>query len=259
MWIKILCIEYILWGMPTIESTFDVANMVKTATVKDVPINNDALLNIQACWIDVWENGICSPNLVVSLISARVPLISTRVSARCQGILLRDDILINLGSSVKVLGVIIDNRQTFTEHISRCCKKAARQLNALLIIAKYLDMKFKKFIFNSLLHHEQFKLLSTSMALCGKVNNKLEQIQERSLQTLSRDTSSDYESLLDTFGTTSLLTSRLKYMTLEALRSVRQGNAACLHDMFHVNEVPYEMPWNKIIQPMIYKYLPIVY
>ena len=49
MWIKILCIEYILWGMPTIESTFDVANMVKTATVKDVPINNDALLNIQAC------------------------------------------------------------------------------------------------------------------------------------------------------------------------------------------------------------------
>ena len=47
MWIKILCIEYILRGIPTIESTFDVANMVKTPTVKDVPINNDALLNIQ--------------------------------------------------------------------------------------------------------------------------------------------------------------------------------------------------------------------
>ena len=43
------CIEYILWGIPIIESTFDVANMVKTATEKDVPINNDALLNIQAC------------------------------------------------------------------------------------------------------------------------------------------------------------------------------------------------------------------
>ena len=31
------------------ETTLDVANMVKTATVEDVPINNDALLNIQAC------------------------------------------------------------------------------------------------------------------------------------------------------------------------------------------------------------------
>ena len=38
-------------------------------------------------------------------------------------------------------------------------------------------------------------------------------------------------------------------MTLEALRSVRQDNAACLHDMFHVNEVPYEVRWNKIIHP----------
>ena len=61
MWIKILYIECILWGIPTIESTFGVANMVKTVTVKDVPINNDALLNIQACQINVWENGISSP------------------------------------------------------------------------------------------------------------------------------------------------------------------------------------------------------
>ena len=38
-----------LWGIPTIESTFDVANMMKTATVKDLSINNDALLNILAC------------------------------------------------------------------------------------------------------------------------------------------------------------------------------------------------------------------
>ena len=49
MWVKILCIEYILWGLHTIESTFDVANMVKTATVKDVPIKKYACLNIQAC------------------------------------------------------------------------------------------------------------------------------------------------------------------------------------------------------------------
>ena len=61
MWIKILCIEYILRRIPTIESTFDVANMMKTDTVKEVPINTDALLNIQACLIYVWENGICSP------------------------------------------------------------------------------------------------------------------------------------------------------------------------------------------------------
>ena len=48
MWIEILCIEYILWEYLQ-SSTFDVVNMVKIAIVTDVPINNDALLNIQAC------------------------------------------------------------------------------------------------------------------------------------------------------------------------------------------------------------------
>ena len=61
MWIEFFCIEYILGGIPAIKSTFDLANMVKTATVKDVPINNDALLNMQAYHIHVWENVICTP------------------------------------------------------------------------------------------------------------------------------------------------------------------------------------------------------
>ena len=52
--LNIFCGEY----PQSIESTFDVAILVKTATVKDVPINNDALLNIQACKINVLENGI---------------------------------------------------------------------------------------------------------------------------------------------------------------------------------------------------------
>ena len=112
-----------------------------------------------------------------------------------------DDVLINSESSVKVLGVIIDNRLTFTEHISRCCKKAARQLDALSTIAKYLEMKSKKLIFNSFIM-SNFNYCPLVWHFCGKDNNnKLEQIQERSLRTLLSDTRSDYESLLDTFGT----------------------------------------------------------
>ena len=80
--------QVILWGIPTIESTFDVANMVKTANVKDVPINNDALLKhtglLNSC-LGKWH---LLPYLVVPLIFTRVPLISTRVSAHCQAILL---------------------------------------------------------------------------------------------------------------------------------------------------------------------------
>ena len=89
MWIKILCIEYILWGIPTIESTFEFANMVKTgycercANKKLCASKHTGLLN--SCL-----GKLCLlPYLVVPLISARVTLISTRVSAHCHAILLK--------------------------------------------------------------------------------------------------------------------------------------------------------------------------
>ena len=37
MWIKILCIEYILQGILTTKSMFDAAIMLKITAVKDVP------------------------------------------------------------------------------------------------------------------------------------------------------------------------------------------------------------------------------
>ena len=44
-------------------------------------------------------------------------------------------------SHVKVLTLVtLDDRLTFTEHISICCSKAARQLNALSRISRYLDI-----------------------------------------------------------------------------------------------------------------------
>ena len=51
---------------------------------------------------------------------------------------------------VTVLGVTIDDNLSFNEHISVCCTKAARQLNALARIAKYLDVRSHRTIYNSL-------------------------------------------------------------------------------------------------------------
>ena len=45
---------------------------------------------------------------------------------------------------VKLLGMYIDNRLTFTDRVSSCCNKAARQLNAVSRISKYLDLNYKK-------------------------------------------------------------------------------------------------------------------
>ena len=87
LWIKILCIEYILWRILTTKCMFHFVIMLKRLTVKDVPINNYDLLNIQACSFNVFWNTPSTQSVVVSSKYWVVPLKSTGVSGHCQGIL----------------------------------------------------------------------------------------------------------------------------------------------------------------------------
>ena len=45
-----------------------------------------------------------------------------------------DDTDIKRSSSKKLLGVIIDNKLTFNEHVSKLCKKASNKLHAMLCL-----------------------------------------------------------------------------------------------------------------------------
>ena len=62
---------------------------------------------------------------------------------------LRDGTTLISEAAVTVLGVTIDDKLSFNEHISVCCTKAARQLNALAHIAKCLDVGSRRTIYNS--------------------------------------------------------------------------------------------------------------
>ena len=62
---------------------------------------------------------------------------------------LRDGTTLISEAAVSVLGVTIDDNLSFNEHINVCCTKAARQLNALARVAKYLDVRSRRTIYNS--------------------------------------------------------------------------------------------------------------
>ena len=50
---------------------------------------------------------------------------------------------------VKLLGITIDNRLNFSEHISSICKSAANQLNALVRLKTFLGSNERKVLVNS--------------------------------------------------------------------------------------------------------------
>ena len=161
-----------------------------------------------------------------------------------------DNVCIKSEPFVKILGILIDENLKFNEHVSSSCKKAARQLNALARIAKYLDFKSRKLIYNSFIR-SNFTYCPIVWHFCGKENNnKLEKVQERALRILYDDRSSPYSDLLDRAGTTTVLISRLKCMALEVFKCVNGSNTPSLNKLFEVKDTDYSFrDAVKLIQP----------
>ena len=120
-----------------------------------------------------------------------------------------EDVCLQSHTNVTVLGITVDYRLTFNVHIRICTLKAARQLNALSRLSKYLDTKCK-----GVLNHS---FIVSNSSYCPIVwhffgvinNNKLDKIQERSLHIIFGDYESNVHDLLDSFGGQTLALRRL--------------------------------------------------
>ena len=55
-------------------------------------------------------------------------------------------------SSMKHLGVHIDDRLNFNEHVNKICKSAGNQLNALIQLKSFLGLKENKVLVNSFIY-----------------------------------------------------------------------------------------------------------
>ena len=151
-------------------------------------------------------------------------------------------------TEVTVPGVTIDDKSCFSQHISSCCKKAARQLNALARISRHLDSNSRRAVYNSFIM-SNFNYCPLVWHFCGQVNNqKLEQIQERALRILFADYNSSYLELLKRAGTTTLLIQRLRLIALIVFKSLHGLNPPCLNDMFTPKYVPYQLRDSSLLE-----------
>ena len=151
-------------------------------------------------------------------------------------------------TEVTVLGVTIDDKLCFSQHISVCCKKAARQLNVLARISKHLNINSRRAIYNSFIM-SNFNYWPLVWHFCGQVNNqKLEKIQERAPKILFADYNSSYTELLGRAGITTLHIQRLRLIALTVFKSLHGLNPPCLNDMFTPKQVPYRMRDSSLLE-----------
>ena len=143
------------------------------------------------------------------------------------------DVTIQCVTEVKLLGVTLDYKLTFSSHINNLASKAGAQLCALNRIKRYLDKDARLTLAKTfILSH--FRYCPTIWHFCGKVNaNKLENIQKRTLSIALGNFHQDYDSLLCSANLTTLDIIRQKCIILEVFKSIKGINPPYLNNLFN--------------------------
>ena len=82
----------------------------------------------------------------------------------------------------KLIGVAIDYKLNFEEHMSKVCDKASQKLNALARISSYMNINQRKRIIRAFISY-QFRYCPLAWFSCSrKTNNRMNRIQERALR-----------------------------------------------------------------------------
>ena len=98
---------------------------------------------------------------------------------------------------VKLLGLKIDNRLKFTEHINTLIKKGNQKLHALMRIKKYLNHDKLRLIINTFIESQFNYCPLVWMCHSNEMNNKINKLHERALRLLYPGRNLSFADLLE--------------------------------------------------------------
>ena len=133
---------------------------------------------------------------------------------------------------VKFLGVQIDERLSFDEHVSS---------NALRRISKYLTLENRMSIYNALLT-SNFSYCNMVWHFCSNRSMyKFEKVQQQALRVVLNEYTSPYRVLLDTVSKPTLYVSRLKSIAIEAYKCYDNEIPVYINVMLDPLNKPYDL------------------
>ena len=100
-------------------------------------------------------------------------------------------------SEEKLLGVQIDSKLSFDNHVSKLCQKASNKLYALARISPYIDQRKLRTLMRAFITSQCRYCPLIWMFHSRQLNKKINKIQERALRITYKDTESTYSELLE--------------------------------------------------------------
>ena len=147
---------------------------------------------------------------------------------------------------VKLLGVTIDNKVNFTEHINVICKKASQKLHALARIAKYMNFDKLKIIMKAFFESQFSYCPLIWMFHSRTLNNKINKLHERALRIVYKNSHCTFQQLLKLDNTVTIHHRNLQRLATEMYKIKNNLSPIIIREMFPQMRQKYNLRNNGI-------------
>ena len=141
----------------------------------------------------------------------------------------------------KLLGITIDRRLNFDDHVFSLCKKSSQKLSVLARISNYMSFDKKRILFKAFVE-SQFAYLPLIWMFHGrKANSKINHIHERALRVVYEDNCSSFEELLKKDGSFKIHQKNIQSLAIELYKVKNNQSNTIMNEIFELRNVSYNL------------------
>ena len=149
-------------------------------------------------------------------------------------------------SEVKLLGITIDDKLSFTTHIENLCSTASNRLRALARIRKFISFEQAKRLSEAYIM-STFTYCPLIWMYCSKTaNNLINKIHKRSLRVIYEMEDANFEDLLRI--ALGLFTKTIFTLLIEIYKSLNHISPPIMQEFFDLKVTPYSLRINNILR-----------
>ena len=188
--------------------------------ISELKNNSDILLN----WMR--NNGLKpNPNKFHLILSETDEHLSMNI----------DKIKILNSKSKKLLGVKIDSKMTFNNHVADICSKASQKLHALSRISNYMTFEQRQTTMKSFILSQFGYCPLIWMFHSRKLNKRINRIHERALQIVYKDYDSSYLELLKKDDSFTIHERNIQALAIELYKVLNNLSPKIMNLVFPIN------------------------
>ena len=140
---------------------------------------------------------------------------------------------------VKLLGIIIDHKLTFSKHIENMCRSANNKISALLRFRNVLNFKQTQVLVNCYILSHFYYCPLIWMFCYKKEHNLIQRTHKRALKVLLNNFEADYLTLLKLSKSVSIHVKHLHFLMVEIFKTNRSLNPEFMKEIFKQKNTSY--------------------